>query len=428
MVERFSALSPIPDGLRAGDLATGFAARLRSVGITVGPDRIGRFARSLVLVPPLRREQLYWVARLALIADRAQLPVFDAVFAAVFDGMLDPSDSRGDTAGPPAVGSEPSPRPVPRDDRPVDPGAVPGSAEPPPPQTGAGKTDRDAPERETILAMASADRQLHETSFAELSAQQTQQLRALIRQLVLSTPRRRSRRSRAVTTAAADLDVRRTVRTALRGGGEVIDLLHRQRRLRPRRLVLLCDVSASMEPYTRVFLSLLQGAVSDAAAEAFVFSTGLTRLTRQLAVRDPGQALARAAAATSDWSSGTRLAESLRTFIDDHGRRGMARGAVIVVLSDGWSLDDPEAVARQMERLRRLAFRIVWVNPRKAAADFVPLVGGMAAALPFCDAFVSGHSLAALGEVAAAIRTESGALARPASTPGPLNPTPGYHR
>jgi uncharacterized protein with von Willebrand factor type A (vWA) domain len=158
-----------------------------------------------------------------------------------------------------------------------------------------------------------------------------------------------------------------------------------------------------MEPYTRVYLSLLQGAVAAARAEAFVFATGLTRLTRQLAVRDADAALARAGATSSDWAGGTRLAEGIGRFVGEHGRRGLARGAVVVVLSDGWATDDPEDVARAMARLRRLAYRIVWVNPRRAAPGYAPLVGGMAAALPYVDAFVSGHSLAALEEVAAAI-------------------------
>jgi uncharacterized protein with von Willebrand factor type A (vWA) domain len=184
----------------------------------------------------------------------------------------------------------------------------------------------------------------------------------------------------------------------------VVELMRQRRRIRRLRLVLLCDVSGSMEPYTRVFLSLLQGAVTGAGAEAFVFSTRLTRLTRQLARRDPDEALARAAASAPDWAGGTLIAESLRRFVDEHGRRGLARGAVVVVISDGWAGEDPEQVATQMARLRRLAHRIIWVNPRKAAPHYQPLVGGMAAALPYCDAFVSGHSYRALAEVAAAIR------------------------
>ena len=254
--------------------------------------------------------------------------------------------------------------------------------------------------------MASTDEQLHDMSFAELGPDEIAQMRSLVRKIVLSTPERRTRRTRQSPNNRDRLDIRRTFRVAQRTGGDATRLVYARRRPRPRRLVLLCDVSGSMEPFTRVFLSLLQGAVSGAQAEAFVFSTRLTRLTRQLATRDPDQALARAAASASDWAGGTRLAESIRRFVDDFGRRGLARGAVVVVFSDGWALDDPALVDAQMARLRRLAYRIIWVNPRKVARGFQPLVGGMAAALPYCDAFVSGHSYAALAEVAAAIHAD----------------------
>lgn len=162
-----------------------------------------------------------------------------------------------------------------------------------------------------------------------------------------------------------------------------------------------------MEPYTRVFLSLMHAAVVSADAEAFVFATRLTRLTRHLAVRDPDRALEHATAGTADWASGTRLAHGIRSFIDEHGRRGIARGAVVVILSDGWAQDDPEEIERQMARLARLAHRIIWVNPRKASIGFQPLVGGMAAALPFCDAFVSGHSYTALQDLVGVIADDN---------------------
>src|SRR6185437_1120771 len=166
------------------------------------------------------------------------------------------------------------------------------------------------------------------------------------------------------------------------------------------RLVMLCDISGSMEPYARAYVQLLTSAAgSGPDAEVFVFATRLTRITRALATRSPERAIQRAAAAAPDWSSGTRIGEALRAFNDRHGRRGMARGAVIVILSDGWERGEPALVAREMERLSRLAYRIVWVNPRAASASFQPRVGGMAAALPFIDALVSGHSLEALEEV-----------------------------
>ena len=389
--------------------SAGFTAALRHAGLPVAVDRAARLAEALQTLPPTHRSVLYWTCRAVLLSSKEQLPVFDAVFSAVFDGQLDPADRRGDPNAPPAIGSEARTRPAPRDDlapRREDPQTGPDTPVPAPTPTGAGPTDPDAVERDAILMLASLERRLHDTSFALLNPEETEQVRHLVRRIALSTPLRRSRRVRPTRSGGARLDLRRTVRAAHRTGEEPIVLVSSRRREQPRRLVLLCDVSASMEPYTRVFLTLLQGAVAGAQAEAFVFSTGLTRLTRQLAIRDADAALASAAAGTSDWAGGTRLGDSIRRFIDDHGRRGMARGAVIVVLSDGWALDDPAFVAAQMARLRRLAHRIVWVNPRTVAPGYQPLVGGMNAALPYIDAIVSGHSYAALGELADLIRAE----------------------
>jgi uncharacterized protein with von Willebrand factor type A (vWA) domain len=198
--------------------------------------------------------------------------------------------------------------------------------------------------------------------------------------------------------------MRRTLQAARRTGGDPIRLARRQRRVTRRRLVMLCDISGSMEPYARAYLQFLTcAAASGPDAEAFVFATRLTRLTRALASSNPERAIQRAAAAAPDWSSGTRIGDALKAFNDRHGRRGMARGAVIVVLSDGWERGDPEVVGREMQRLGRLAHRIVWVNPRLSASAFSVRAGGMVAALPYCDALVSGHSFAALAEVVRAI-------------------------
>ncbi|TXN31623.1 VWA domain-containing protein [Lacisediminihabitans profunda] len=396
---------PLPH-VETAALAAGFATALRRAGLPSSPDRAAWLAESLRIVPPTDRDRLYWACRVVFVTSREQLPVFDAVFAAVFDGMLDPATNRGDTSGPPPVGSEPRTRPTPPDQRPVGAARHEPEDRPPAPSSGGDSAQVEGRERDAILAVASAEERLHDTAFAELTEDEIVGMQRIVRRIMLSTPVSRSRRSRPSTHSRDRLDLRRTLRAAQRSGADVSRLVFTRRRDRRRRLVLLCDVSGSMEPYSRVFLSLLQGAVAGAHAEAFVFSTRLTRLTRQLAVRDPDQALARAAASAPDWAGGTRLAESIRRFIDEHGRRGIARGAVVVVLSDGWAQDDPALVAAQMARLRRLAFRIVWVNPRKVAPGYRPLVGGMAAALPFCDAFVSGHSLAALTELAAAISAE----------------------
>lgn len=406
-----SALTPTsavtPTSIEAASLAVGFMTALRRAGLSTSPDRAARLAEALRLVPPHARTELYWTSRVVLVSSMEQLPVFDMVFDAVFGGSLDLAENRGDANAPPPIASEPAGRPTAADRRPTgaaqDEGTRPPAAALPAEDSSA---DRSGPEREALLLMASAEERLHDMSFADLSPDEVAEMRRLVRRIVLSTPERRSRRTRQTPHTSARLDLRRTIRSAERSGGDSIRLVYTRRRHRPRRLVLLADVSGSMEPYTRVFLSLLQGAVAGASAEAFVFATRLTRLTRQLSSRDPDRALAAAAATAPDWAGGTRLAESLRNFIDEHGRRGLARGAVVVLFSDGWAQDAPELVDAQMARLRRLAYRIVWVNPRKAAADYRPLVGGMAAAMPYVDAFVSGHSYTALTEVAAAIRED----------------------
>ena len=391
--------------IEAAALAAGFSTALHRAGLPVSPDRAARLAEALRLVPPTDRAALYWACRIVFVSQQQHLARFDAVFSAVFDGRLDPAESRGDPNAPPAIGSETRSQAAPPTNRPAA-APEPGADRPPAPLPGTDSSDNDneAPERDAILALASSDEHLHDMAFADLAPDELARLRELVARIVLSTPTRLTRRRHPSRHSRDRLDLARTVRSAQRTGGDPIALHHARRRSKPRRLVLLCDVSGSMEPYTRVFLSLLQGAASGARAEAFVFSTQLTRLTRQLALRDPDQALAQAAATATDWAGGTRLAASIRRFIDDFGRRGLARGAVIVVFSDGWAQDDPVDVDAQMARLHRLAHRIIWVNPRKVAVDYRPLVGGMAAALPYCDAFVSGHSYAALAEVAAAIR------------------------
>jgi uncharacterized protein with von Willebrand factor type A (vWA) domain len=404
----------LPD-VAPGPLAVALTTALHRAGLPAPPERAAGLARALRLVPPVDRGALYWTCRVTLVTDRAQLPLFDAVFSAVFDGRLDPADSRGDPNAPPPIGAEPHTRPVAPDRRPGQEGT--------PPEGGTGSAsvgdgDGEDSEREVLLAAASAEERLRHTSFADLTDTEQADVRDLVRRLVLSTPHRRSRRLRPTARSGDRLDLRRTVRAAQRTGGDPARLVHAARRTRPRRLVLLCDVSGSMEPYTRIYLTLLQGAVAGARAEAFVFSTGLTRLTRQLSSRDPDLALARAGAASSDWAGGTRLAEGIGRFAATHGRRGLGRGAVVVVLSDGWAQDDPAEVAEAMARLRRLAHRIVWVNPRKAAPGYAPLVGGMAAALPYCDAFVSGHSLAALEQVVAAVAESAPSRGSPRAREG----------
>ena len=387
--------------LRA-DLATvaaGFGSLLRAGGVPVTPERSARFAAAVLVAEPRDTAALYWLARVTLLDGPEQIDLFDRAFAQVFGGLSDVADHRGDPADQqPRRTTDVRPsgeREPPEGDQP--PGEAPAPARDG--VAGGGEGDEQA---DSVLATASTDERLRGTDFAMCTPEELAQVRRLVEQLRWTAPRRRARRTRS-SSRGRRLDVRRMLRTAHRTGGDPARRRYRRRTNRPRRLVLIADVSGSMESYARVYLHLLHGAVRGARAEAFVFATRLTRLTRPLAGHHPDVALAQAAAAAPDWSGGTRIGGALATFLDDHGRRGLARGAVVVIVSDGWERDDPAVLGEQMARLGRLAHRVVWVNPRKAAEGFVPLAGGMAAALPHVDGFCSGHSLGALDEVLAAL-------------------------
>jgi hypothetical protein len=375
----------------------GFSRRLHDAGLPITPARSADFAYALTLVNPISRRRLYWTARSVFVTDQSQVKAFDAVFFAVFgsqidDQPLDPeehTESKPDTQDPtPGTHQKPQAGELER--------GVPSSAGPP-------EADDEAPEIEVPLLLASDEERLGSKSFDALEPYELAQLYRLMSSLELATPVRQTRRH-VTSRHGSRIDMRRTLRASLRTAGDPVRLRRRRRRIVRRRLVMLCDISGSMEPYARAYLQFLASAAgAGPSAEAFAFATRLTRLTRALSSRNPERAIQRAAAAAPDWSSGTRIGDALKAFNDRHGRRGMARGAVIVILSDGWERGDPKLVKQEMERLSRLAHRIVWVNPRVAANSFAPRAKGMAAALPYCDALVSGHSFAALREVVEAI-------------------------
>jgi uncharacterized protein len=395
-------------------LAGALSRRLRAAGLPVTPERSAAFARALTVVRPLTRRRLYWTARGVFVSDRAQVAAFDAIFLAIFGDRADePAFDQGDARTADAAAQD-----RPRADRAGAPGELDAAAgaSPSVSSTTPGRDEAEA-EIDVPLARASDEERLAAKSFDALEPDELARLYRLMSRLELATPLRRTRRYRR-GRHGRHIDMRRTLRASLRTGGDPVRLARRRRRIARRRLVLLCDISGSMEPYARAYLQFLASAAgSGPKAEAFVFATRLTRLTRALASRHPERAIQRAAASAPDWSSGTRIGDALKTFNDRHGRRGMARGAVIVILSDGWERGDPRLVGREMARLARLAHRIVWVNPRVSASAFSVQAGGMVAALPHCDALVSGHSYAALGEVADAIGAPPGCLEAPALEP-----------
>jgi uncharacterized protein len=374
-------------------LAGAFGRRLHEAGVPVTPEQAARFAEALRLVRPVSRRRLYWAARAVLVSDPSHVKAFDSVFFSVFGSAQAPFESDWE----------------PEDDAAVAAADVSVSAS-------GSREGEDV--RDVEVPMAASDEEvLRQRSFDTLEPDELTQLYRLMSRLEIATPRRRTRRAKR-DRRGERLDMRRTLRGSMRTACDPIRLARRRRRVVPRRMVLLCDISGSMEPYARAYLQFLTSAAgSGPDAEAFVFATRLTRLTRALRSRSPERAIQRAAAAAPDWSSGTRIGDALKAFNDRHGRRGMARGALVVILSDGWERGDPALVAREMERLSRLAHRIVWVNPRAAASDFSPRAGGMAAALPHCDALVSGHSLDALGEVIDAIESDDWAPPEPVAQP-----------
>jgi uncharacterized protein with von Willebrand factor type A (vWA) domain len=405
-------------------LAGAFGRRLHAAGVPVTAERSVRFADAVALIRPIARRRLYWTARAVFVSDHSQVRAFDAVFADVFGSRQDeaiPVSADADIAA-----TAPDERP--RSERPQD------AASPPRPDgmamsSGASRNSRADEERDledvVVPTVASDDELLQHKHFDALAPHELAELYRMMARLKLATPTRRTRRAHRQRRGER-IDLRRTLRGSLRTGGDPIRLARKRRRVVRRRLVVLCDISGSMEPYARAYLQFLTcatgGGIGRNSTEAFTFATRLTRVTRALASRNPERAIQRAAAAAPDWASGTRIGDALKTFNDRHGRRGMARGAVIVILSDGWERGDPMLVGREMERLARLAYRVVWVNPRASAPGFEPRAGGMAAALPHCDALVSGHSLRALEQVIDAIACDRADDSAPGATWRPPEP------
>ncbi len=395
-VESYRAIADV------ADVATRFCALLDAAGIPTAPDRVSKFTSALIDLQPTDLQQLRWIARITLTGNQTQRSVLDAVFDQVFRGRID-DVVRGDGQAPLLPnGIEAGQRP--QRNRNSNTAEAQGNG-----QRGGSTgdptgTDEDASNnvRETVQMTASADERLHTKDFGSCSTAELMDLARMIGDLSLRPPIRKSHRRRA-QAGGSHHDLRRTIRAARKTGGDPIRLARKGRVERPRRVVLIADISGSMERYSRAYLYLLHAAVRALRAEAFLFSTRLTRATNVLRHHSPEIALHQATAAAPDWSGGTRIGTALGSFLDGWGRRGVARGAVIVIISDGWEGGDPEVLREHMARLSRLAYRIVWVNPRKQNAEYQPLVAGMAAALPYVDSFVSGHSYAAMREVAEAI-------------------------
>ncbi|HSF61483.1 MAG TPA: VWA domain-containing protein [Gaiellaceae bacterium] len=356
-----------------------FGRVLREVGIEVGPGRVADAMRGLGVVDLTRQEDVYFTLRQTLVSRHDELELFDRAFVAWF--------LRGPVA--PLVRQRERHRFADRVARDT---------------LDAKRQDDEVFESgEPLERGASAHELLREKDFAEMTPEEFERVRRLMAAIARTRPRRTSRR-RAPDPRGDRLDLRRLCRSSLRTGGEPLEQPWRARKSVPRKLVVLCDVSGSMDAYARALLFYLHAIVgSGQGVEAFAFGTRLTRLTPDLATRDPEAALARATDLAVDWGSGTRIGSSLAEFNTVYGRRALSRGAVVVIVSDGWERDDPDLIGREMAKLARAAYAVVWVNPLKGNPEYQPLAGGMRAALPFVDRFLPGHNLRSLEELGAVL-------------------------
>jgi uncharacterized protein len=362
-------------------IAVAFARLLRAADLEVPVGSVTTFVDALGRVGLSDRDRVFWAGRATLVRRPEDHPVYDRAFRVFWEDM---------TGIPQPPLPDPEPITLVIDDPDL------------PDEEGEEGDEHQGP----VLQVRWSDTEvLRHQDFADCSDAELDELHELMADLRFVNDTRRSRRLVVAKRDTRHPDLGRTVRKALAAGGEPINRQYRRVSDRPRRLVLLLDVSGSMEPYARALIRFAHAAVAGRArVEAFTIGTRLTRVTKELSSRDPDAALRSAGDVVEDWSGGTRLGDALGTFNDDWGVRGMARGAVVVLLSDGWDRGDPERLAEEMARLHRVTHRLVWVNPLKHTPGYAPLARGMAAALPHVDEFVEGHDLSSLERLAQRIR------------------------
>jgi uncharacterized protein with von Willebrand factor type A (vWA) domain len=368
----------------ASEIAVAFTRVLRGAGLNVPTSSTIAFGEAVACTGIEDRDTTYWAGRATLVRRPEDHELYDRAFAVFWE------HARADDLA--VLEEQPLEITLAVDSGDEEPGEQPESAE--------------ASDDPTIELRFSATEVLRHKDFADYTSEELVEAQQLMSRLRFTGPPRRSLRLAAADVRTDTPDLRRTVRAAMRAGGEPMRRHYRTRSTRRRRLVLLIDISGSMEPYARALLRFVHAAVAGRQkVEAFALGTRLTRVTRELTSRDPDDALRRAGLRVVDYGGGTRLGDGLKTFNDEWGQRGMARGAIIVILSDGWDRGDPAVLEEQMTRLRRVAHKVVWVNPLKVTPGYAPLARGMAAALPHIDAFVEGHSLDAMERLAHEINT-----------------------
>jgi hypothetical protein len=365
-----------------------FERLLRDVGLDVDTSQTINLVQALEYIQIQRREDFYCALRSLLVHRREDIPLFDHAFAlfwrepgrrsAKMEEMLRAVQKRrpDPTIVPPPLKEPPAPSPQP---------------DPSPP-------DEQPTILQATLTYSTRDALQHK-DFAELTAEELEEVRRLMAELVWTLGERRTRRRQP--GRGLQIDLRRTLRRNLRHGGEILEWAHREPKFKPRPLVIIADVSGSMERYTRLLLHFAYSLVTTLKqpVEAFLFSTHLTRITRQLGDRDVDRSLRQVSRVVSDWSGGTRIGQAIKTFNYDWGRRVLTRGAVVLLISDGWDCGDISLLHAEMARLQRSCYRLIWLNPLLGSPEYEPLTQGMQAALPFVDDFLPVHNLTSLEDL-----------------------------
>ncbi len=355
-------------------VVVGFCRVLRAQGLRTPVADVFTFVRALDLLGADRTGSLYWAGRATLVRRPEDIEVYDRAFASYW-GLAE-RDTHNEQDAATHFSSE---------GLRVD-------------------ADRDASGSARAGSLSySRVEVLREKNFAECTPEELAEAMAIMRDMPATEAIRRSHRWRAARSGTRP-DIASTIRRSMRSGGEIAHLEAMRRLPRARKVVLVADVSGSMEPYARAILRFAHVVVAGRTrVEAFALGTRLTRITRQLSSRDPDAAMVAASAVVPDWSGGTKLGDGLREFNDRFGIGGMARGSQVVILSDGWDRGDPDELGSQMARLHRVAHQVIWVNPLKASPGYEPLTRGMAAALPYVDRFLPGHNVASLDQLLGAL-------------------------
>lgn len=363
-----------------------FGRVLRRLGLDINPGRMMDLVSALDHIEIGKKSDFFFAARTLLVHDREDLPLFDEAFELFWRKPSESWDvqwqglARRKRPSGPIVTHPPLKETQQNDD----------------------STSASSQEMSVIeVTRTYSDRELlRHKNFAEMNSEESEAIKQMMSRLLWKVSERRTRRHHPGKGHLIDL--RRTLRRSLRSEGEIFNWSYREPKLKPRPLIVIADISGSMERYTRLLLHFIYGMKSALSqpVEAFVFSTRLTRITRPLQIRDLDLALKNVGLLVNDWAGGTRIGESLKTFNFEWGRRVLGRGAVVLIISDGWDRGDVDLLRREMARLKRNCHRLIWLNPLLGAPDYEPLTRGIQAALPNIDYFLPVHNLASLEDLA----------------------------